>query len=192
MEKPKDYYRILGVPRDASHAAIERAYRKLTRQLRPRSRKVEPPGKLLEVEAAYETLRDAGRRQQYDETLRLADQPKAESLAWTRIRSPRASELRRPTERGTVTGEILLRPAEAAEGGPLPLDIPLAAACAACEGTGGEYFNCPECGGEGRVERRLPVTLRIPPGVREGAVFQVHVDDPTVLSILLTVHIRPL
>jgi hypothetical protein len=40
------------------------------------------------------------------------------------------------------------------------------------------------------VERRLPVPLRMPPGVREGTVFQVAVDDPSLVSILLTVHIR--
>jgi hypothetical protein len=34
--------------------------------------------------------------------------------------------------------------------------------------------------------------VRIPAGVPEGTVFQVNVDDPAVLSILLTVHIRQL
>ena len=192
MDKPKDYYRVLGVPRDASRAAIERAYRRLTRGLRPGTRDMTAGGDLGEVQTAYEILRDAGRRRQYDESLRLADQQAPDTLAWSRIRSPLASELRRPVERGTLTGEILLRPPEAAAGGPLPLEIPLSAPCGACEGTGGEYFNCSECGGEGKLERRLPVTLHIPPGVREGTVFQVQVDDPAVVSVLLTVHIRPL
>jgi hypothetical protein len=34
------------------------------------------------------------------------------------------------------------------------------------------------------------VPVRIPPGVRDGHVFQVTTDDPAVPSILLTVHIR--
>jgi DnaJ-class molecular chaperone len=46
------------------------------------------------------------------------------------------------------------------------------------------------CGGEGTIEKRFPVPVRIPPGVREGTVFQVTVDDPSVVSVLLTVHIR--
>lgn len=192
MDKPKDYYRLLGVPRDASIAAIEKAYRRLARELRPGSRGRSPSRDLNELRAAYETLRDAGRRRQYDASLELADGQPAEKLAWSRIRSPRASELRRPVERGTLTGEILLKPAEAAAGGPLPLDIPLSAPCAACQGTGGDFFNCPECGGEGKQDRRLPVTLNIPAGVREGSVFQVQVDDTAVVSVLLTVHIRPL
>ena len=32
MEKPKDYYQLLGVPRDASLAAIRRAYKRLARK----------------------------------------------------------------------------------------------------------------------------------------------------------------
>src|SRR5690348_2509886 len=35
MEKPKDYYLILGVARDATTAAIKRAYRRLAKQLHP-------------------------------------------------------------------------------------------------------------------------------------------------------------
>ena len=34
MEKPKDYYQLLGVPRDASVSAIKRAFRRLARERR--------------------------------------------------------------------------------------------------------------------------------------------------------------
>jgi hypothetical protein len=36
----------------------------------------------------------------------------------------------------------------------------------------------------------MPVPLHIPAGVSDGTVFQVSVDDTSVVSILLTVHIR--
>ena len=86
---------------------------------------------------------------------------------------------------------LVARGKEAAAGGVLPLDVPLLTTCPSCEGTGGFVFDCPRCDGEGKVERRFPVPLRIPQGVREGTVFQVAVDEPGVLSVLLTVHIRP-
>ena len=92
-----------------------------------------------------------------------------------------------------VAGAIVLfalRPEEAAVGGTLPLDVPLTATCPGCEGTGGAVFDCMTCGGEGKVQRRLPVPVRIPPGVRDGTIFQVSLDDPAVLSIILTIHIR--
>ena len=51
-------------------------------------------------------------------------------------------------------------------------------------------FDCGRCQGEGKVGRRLPVPVHVPPGLRDGAVFQVRTDDPAVPSILLTVHLR--
>src|SRR5436190_327845 len=105
---------------------------------------------------------------------------------------PATGDLRRPIRPGSLSGEILLTPQEARAGGVLPLDVPLTAACPSCEGTGGYVFDCERCAGEGTIERRLPVPVRIPAGVPEGTVFQVSVDDPAVLSILLTVHIRQL
>jgi molecular chaperone DnaJ len=190
MEKPKDYYRILGVSRDASTAAIKAAYRRLAKRYHPDLGKEMATEAFRDVQAAYETLADAERRRRYDETLvRVED--KYSSLSWSFVRSPAAGDLRRPVRPGSLSGEILLTPKEASAGGVLPLDVPLLTTCPACEGTGGFVFDCPRCDGEGKVERRFPVPVRIPPGVREGTVFQVAVDEPGVLSVLLTVHIRP-
>jgi len=189
MEKPKDYYLILGVARDATTAAIKRAYRRLAKELHP-DRGGRGPEAFQDLQAAYETLADAERRRRYDETLAQASQ--FGPLAWSFVRSPARGDLRRPIRPGSLSGEILLTPQEARVGGVLPLDVPLTAACPTCEGTGGYVFDCDRCGGEGTIERRLPVPVRIPAGVPEGTVFQVSVDDPSVLSILLTVHIRQL
>jgi DnaJ-class molecular chaperone len=190
MERPKDYYRLLGVERTASAAAIKRAYRRLARQWQPdRS-----PGTsastqdFQELQAAYETLADAERRHRYDETLR--ERERHDAPTWAYVRSPSSSDLRRPIQPSSLSGEILLSADEAACGGVLPLDVPVATSCPSCEGTGGYVFDCERCGGEGTIERRFPVPVRIPPGVREGTVFQVTVDDPSVLSVLLTIHIR--
>ena len=144
-----------------------------------------------DLQAAYETLADAEQRRRYDETLgRLED--RFSPLAWSFVRSPAAGDLRRPVRPGSLSGEILLTHEEATRGGVLPLDVPLSVSCPSCEGTGGAFFDCGRCMGEGKVERRLPVPVRIPPGVPDGTVFQVALDDPAVLSILLTVHIRAL
>jgi molecular chaperone DnaJ len=191
MDKPKDLYLILGVSRDATTAAIKRAYRRLAKKYHPNIDPVRPPDEFQELQAAYETLADAERRRGYDETLRQqGDGDQFRSLAWSFVRSPAAGDLRRPVRPGSLSGEILLTPREATAGGVLALDVPITATCPSCEGTGGFVFDCGRCGGEGKVERRFPVPLRIPPGVPEGTVFQVAVDDPSVLSILLTVHIR--
>lgn len=182
MEKPKDLYRILGLTPDASLAAIRKAYRRLTRAKAPVDGL---PEELAEVEQAYATLSDAERRRRYDES---RDEP--EPPTWAQMRSPVVGELRRPVTPGTFAGEIVLTPAEARAGGVLPLDMPVVTACPSCKGTGGPAFDCGHCGGEGKLQHRLPVPVRVPAGVRPGTVFQVFADDSEIQAILLTVHVR--
>lgn len=64
----KDYYKILGVPRDASQDDIKKAYRKLARKYHPDvSKEANAEDKFKEVGEAYEVLRDAQKRAQYDQ-----------------------------------------------------------------------------------------------------------------------------
>lgn len=189
MDKRKDYYVILGVPRSASVATIRRAYRRLAKQLHPDVGQSSSLEEFRELQAAYETLSDVDRRRRYDEALGQVEKS-FEPISWSFVRSPVSGDLRRPIQPDSLSGEILLSPLEAAAGGLLPLEVPLLTTCSACDGTGGFVFDCGRCGGEGKVERRLPVPVRIPAGIRDGTVFQVAVDDRSVMSIVLTVHVR--
>jgi DnaJ-class molecular chaperone len=187
MDKPKDYYALLGVPRDASLTAIKRAYRRLARRLVPGSAGG-ATGSFAELQAAYETLTDAERRSRYDDE--LGGEERRPQVEWSFTRRPAAGDLRRPFAPASLTAEILLDPEQASSGTVLSLDVPVTASCGACGGTGGPVFDCGHCGGEGKVARRLPVPVHVPAGLREGTVFQVRTDDPAVPSILLTVHVR--
>jgi molecular chaperone DnaJ len=187
MEKRKDYYQLLGVPRDASLTAIKRAFKRLARRFDAR-RAEEATDAFAELQAAYETLTDAEQRRRYDDELGGAERLAA--VDWSFVRRPAAGDLRRPFAPASLAAEILLKPEEAAAGTVLSLDVPVTATCDGCGGTGGSVFDCPRCEGEGKVARRLPVPVHVPAGLRDGVVFQVRTDDPAVPSILLTVHVR--
>lgn len=63
----KDYYRILGVARDASQDDIKRSYRKLARRYHPDvSKEADAEERFKEVNEAYEVLKDPQKRQAYD------------------------------------------------------------------------------------------------------------------------------
>ena len=67
----RDYYEVLGVPRDADTEDIRRAYRKLARENHPDINKdPEAEDRFKEISEAYEVLRDEERRRQYDRVRR--------------------------------------------------------------------------------------------------------------------------
>ena len=62
----KDFYKILGVAKDASDADIKKAYRKLARQHHPdtNSGNAESEKKFKDISEAYSVLSDPDERQQ--------------------------------------------------------------------------------------------------------------------------------
>jgi Ca-activated chloride channel family protein len=76
----KDYYSLLGVPRNASTGQLRRAYREAAQRLHPD--KNISPGEtelFLEVSQAYETLIDPAQRDQYDKELAEFESEQAEN-----------------------------------------------------------------------------------------------------------------
>src|SRR5215475_12796163 len=64
----EDYYKILGVSRDASAADIQKAYRKLARKYHPDLNPDDKTAKtkFQEVQRAFDVLNDTSKRELYD------------------------------------------------------------------------------------------------------------------------------
>jgi curved DNA-binding protein len=63
----KDYYEVLGVPRDADQDTIRRAYRRLARKYHPDlNSDVDAEDRFKELGEAYEALSDPDKRERYD------------------------------------------------------------------------------------------------------------------------------
>jgi curved DNA-binding protein len=69
MPRVKDYYEILGVPRTASQKEISAAFRKLARKYHPdvNAGNKEAEARFKEVSEAHNVLRDAKKREAYDQ-----------------------------------------------------------------------------------------------------------------------------
>src|ERR1700739_4251624 len=68
MSSTRDYYDVLGVPRDADEATIKKSFRRLARELHPDVNSHDPDAekKFKEPAEAYEVLSDSERRATYD------------------------------------------------------------------------------------------------------------------------------
>lgn len=69
----KDYYKTLGVSKDADSAEIKKAYRKLARRYHPDSNRGDPDAeeRFKEISEAYDVLTDPKSRKEYDEARSL-------------------------------------------------------------------------------------------------------------------------
>lgn len=69
----KDFYKVLGVPKDAPQEEIKKSYRKLARQNHPDANKGDPKAeeRFKEVSEAYSVLSDPAKRKEYDEARSL-------------------------------------------------------------------------------------------------------------------------
>ncbi|MCC9311262.1 molecular chaperone DnaJ [Kitasatospora sp. RB6PN24] len=179
----KDYYKVLGVPKDATTAEIKKTYRKLAREYHPDANKGDTKAeeKFKDISEAYDVLSDEKRRKEYDDARSLFGAggmrgPGGNGYGFDfgdlfnggqgtagggigdvfggLFNRTRQAQPRRGQD---VETEVTLSFDEAVDGATVPLRMTSQAACRSCSGTGAKSGTtprvCPTCVGAGTVSR---------------------------------------
>ena len=172
-----DFYRLLGVSREASEAEIKKAYRKLAMEYHPdRNSSHDAEARFKEITEAYEVLRDPQKRAMYDrygkaglgtggfgfhhvdlsEALNIFMRDFGGMGGFESIFGGRRS--RTDERRGQdIKVTVRLTLTEVALGAKKSVKIKAPDRCSACQGTGAapgtKTATCTTCGGSGEVRR---------------------------------------
>jgi molecular chaperone DnaJ len=197
----RDYYEVLGVPRDADEHTIERAFQDRAREYHPDVvDDHEADERFRELTEAYSVLASPETRNIYDSRgyRGWGDPAFEEALAAAGVEAPRRGE--------NVHLDLELRDFEARDGTRRLVRYPVAVRCRACMGHGSVHVADPEsdlldpclrCDGRGVVETEQQVRLRIPAGLQDEAQLRVRGEgnDAGAGSVpgdlLVHVHILP-
>ncbi len=179
----KDYYKILGVDKNASKEDIKKAYKRLAKQYHPDLNK-EPNAteKFKEINEAAAALADDEKRARYDK-YGTADEQFSGGFSgfdYSDIRgfgfdfddifesffgSSSRGRTRRRQRGADLRYELEIDLEEAAQGVSKEIGIPRREPCGVCDGSGAKsdagIVTCPDCGGQGMVTR----TQRTPFGL---------------------------
>jgi molecular chaperone DnaJ len=176
MDK-RDYYEVLGVPRNADKDGLKKAFRKLAQQYHPDVNKTpEAEARFKEINEAYQVLNDDQKRAAYDRYGHAGVQGAAGSYSdmsgfgdlgsifeelfggFGRTTGAGAANRRQPRRGADLRADIRISFEEAAFGAERELEIPRMEACDHCKGSGAEPptqpVTCHTCNGTGEVKRR--------------------------------------
>ena len=172
MADKRDYYEVLGVPKDADDAAIKKAYRQLAKKYHPDMNPGDKEAeiKFKEASEAYAVLSDAEKRRQYDQFGHAAFEGGAGGFDFDfgdmgdifgdlfggmfgGGGSRRNSN--GPRRGADVRVNVRITFDESVRGTTKKIDVTLKDECSSCHGTGAKPGTSPEtcskCGGRGQV-----------------------------------------
>jgi molecular chaperone DnaJ len=183
MAQKRDYYEILGVPKNATLDEIKKAYRKLALKYHPdKNKSPDAEEKFKEISEAYGVLSDETKRRQYDQfghagiDSRYTQEDIFKNIHFEDIFEDLgfgfgrgssifdiffggggAGRARRPRRGGDLLYELEIPFKTAAFGGETTVEIPKTETCSVCGGSGATPGSSPKtcttCGGTGHIRR---------------------------------------
>lgn len=176
MADKRDYYEVLGVPKDADDAAIKKAYRQLAKKYHPDMNPgdKEAEMKFKEASEAYAVLSDAEKRRQYDQFGHAAFDGSGGASAGgfnfdfggmgdmfgdifgDIFGGGRTRSANNGPQRGSnIRTSVRITFEEAVFGCEKELELTLKDECQTCHGTGAKPgtspVQCTKCGGKGQI-----------------------------------------
>lgn len=147
----KDYYKILGVNKNANQDEIKKAYRKLSKQFHP---DVNPEGedKFKEVVEAYDTLSDENKRKQYDNPNPFGRGGNPFDMFNDMMNQKRQRS--KPKAKDKIV-KVDLSPEESYKGVEKEITYKSKISCEVCTGTGGKKNLCGTCNGHGVLQQQV-------------------------------------
>ena len=177
----KDYYAVLGVPKNAGQSEIKKAYRKLAQQHHPDANAGNPQAeeRFKEISAAYDVLGDEDKRKAYDRAREMGATgfgggfpgggPRGypggvrfetgdvdlEDLLGGMFGGVGGRRRTRQRRGADLETEVTLSFDDAMAGVTVPVTLTGPAPCTTCHGTGAapgtQPITCPTCSGSGQV-----------------------------------------
>jgi molecular chaperone DnaJ len=173
----RDYYEVLGVPKNATADEIKRAYRKLTRKYHPDANPgdADAESRFKEINEANDILSDPQKRARYDQFGFVGDAPPPgadgfggdffggfgdifENL-FGGVSGSRGANPNAPRQGSDLEMTMRITLETAYRGATREVEVPREENCPHCEGSGAEpgskITSCTVCGGRGQVERAV-------------------------------------
>ena len=177
----RDYYDILGVPRNSTKDQIKNEYRKLALKYHPdRNKEPGAEDKFKEISEAYAILSDDDKRAQYDSyghagiDSRYSTEDIFRGVNFDEVFRDigfgsggfesifdmffggREQQRQRPTRGGDLRYDLEISLEQAYSGLATEIEVPRRERCPECNGTGAKPGTspkkCPECGGTGQIQ----------------------------------------
>jgi molecular chaperone DnaJ len=145
-----DYYKTLGIEKNATQDEIKKSYRKLSKKFHP---DVNPSGekKFKEITEAYETLSDVDKRKKYDNPIQ--NNFSGAGDFFNQFFNRRQQPVRRKTPEKIINLKISIL--DTFKGNEKSFNYTVSESCRTCSGRGGDSRTCGLCNGVGSIQRQV-------------------------------------